>query len=98
MASSAKDNMEKKISARKRSFTVSIAHKLVLSFLLISIITNVIFTITGIQLMANRIVAEAQERVRNDLNAAREIYLGEARQINKVARLNARRRHTQEAC
>ena len=97
MASSAKDNMQKKISARKRSFTVSIAHKLVLSFLLISIITNVIFTITGIQLMANRIVAEAQERVRNDLNAAREIYLGEARHINDVVRLNARRPITQDA-
>ena len=89
--------MQKKISARKRSFTVSIAHKLVLSFLLISIITNVIFTITGIQLMANRIVAEAQERVRNDLNAAREIYLGEARHINDVVRLNARRPITQDA-
>src|SRR4030067_696081 len=97
MASSAKDNMQKKISARKRSFTVSIAHKLVLSFLLISIITNVIFTIAGIRLMANRVVAEAQERIRNDLNAAREIYLSEARHINDVIRLNARRPITQDA-
>ncbi|OGO14373.1 MAG: hypothetical protein A2Y53_04590 [Chloroflexi bacterium RBG_16_47_49] len=47
--------------------------------------------------MANRIVAEAQERVRNDLNAAREIYLGEARHINDVVRLNARRPITQDA-
>ncbi|OGN90440.1 MAG: hypothetical protein A2Y88_00415 [Chloroflexi bacterium RBG_13_48_10] len=68
-----------------------IAHKLILSFLLISIITNVIFTIAGIRLMANRVVAEAQERIRNDLNAAREIYLSEARHINDVIRLTARR-------
>ncbi len=77
-----------KISNR---FPVPIAHKIILSFLLISIITNVVFTVAGIRLMANRIVAETQDRIRNDLNAAREIYMGEARHINDIVRLTARR-------
>ena len=47
--------------------------------------------------MANRILAEAQDRIRNDLNAAREIYSGEARHINDVVRLNARRPIIQDA-
>lgn len=92
-----KENGQKKIPAFLRSFTIPIAHKLILSFLLISIITNVTFTIAGIRLMANRVVAEAQDRIRNDLNAAREIYLGEARHINDVVRINARRNITKDA-
>ncbi len=84
-------NKLKKSLERLRSYTIPIAHKLILSFLLISILTNVIFTITGIRLMANRILAEAQDRVRNDLNAAREIYSGEERHISDVIRLTARR-------
>ncbi len=97
MMNIAKEKVQSLISARKRSYTVPIAHKLILSFLLISIITNVIFTVAGIRLMANRIVAEAQDRIRNDLNAAREIYLGEARHINDVVRLTARRPITLDA-
>ena len=74
-----------------------IAHKLVLSFLLVSIVSTSIFTFAGIRLMANRIVAETQDRIRNDLNAAREIYSGEARHIDDVVRLNARRPLIQDA-
>jgi two-component system NtrC family sensor kinase len=87
----AKDNKLGLISRFRNGFAMPIAHKLILSFLFISIFTTVIFTIAGIRLMVNRIVAEAQDRVRNDLNAAREIYSGEARHINDVVRLNARR-------
>jgi two-component system NtrC family sensor kinase len=72
-------------------FPVPIAQKIILSFLVICLVTNVIFTITGIRLMANRIVAETQDRINNDLNAAREIYLGEATHINDIVRANARR-------
>jgi two-component system, NtrC family, sensor kinase len=97
MVEKGKENGHRKILAGLRGLTIPIAHKLILSFLLISIITNIIFTITGIRLMANRIVAEAQDRIRNDLNAAREIYLGEARHINDVVRLNARRNITKDA-
>lgn len=86
-----KDKRKKRIFERVKGFTIPIAHKLILSFLLVSILTNAIFTIAGIRLMANRILAETQDRIRNDLNAAREIYIGEERHIDDVIRLTARR-------
>ena len=68
-----------------------ISTNLVLSFLLIITVISITFMIVGIQLIGNRIVAEAQEKVRNDLNAAREIYLGELRHIDDVVHLTADR-------
>jgi two-component system NtrC family sensor kinase len=92
-----KDKRQRKIFAGFRGLGMPIAHKLILSFFLISIIITVFFTIAGIRLMVNRIVAETQDRIRNDLNAAREIYLGEARHINDIVRLTARRPIIQDA-
>src|SRR4030043_1707804 len=97
MATKANGNELGFISKIRYGFPLPIAHKLVLSFLLISVITNIIFTITGIRMMANRIVAETQDRIRDDLNAAREIYSGEARHIDDVVRMNARRPIIQDA-
>lgn len=57
-----------------RKVRLPIATKLTLAFLFIILLSSLIFTIVGIQLINNRIIAEAQERVRNDLNTAREIY------------------------
>jgi two-component system, NtrC family, sensor kinase len=89
---------EQRIIARSRNkISIPFAYKLLLSFLLISIITTIIFIIAGIRLMANRIVTEAQDRVRNDLNAAREIYMGEARHINDVVNLTSSRPIIQDA-
>jgi two-component system NtrC family sensor kinase len=85
------------ISKIRYGIPMPIVHKLVLSFLLVSIVATAIFTFAGIRLMANRIVAETQDRIRNDLNAAREIYTGEARHIDDVVRLNARRPIIQDA-
>ncbi|MBM3862246.1 MAG: hypothetical protein FJ395_21695, partial [Verrucomicrobia bacterium] len=50
--------------------------KLTLSFVSIIVIISAIFVVAGIRLIANRVVAEAQEKVTLDLNAAREIYSG----------------------
>jgi two-component system NtrC family sensor kinase len=75
----------------RRGGALPIAHKLVASFLLISISSNIFFTIAGISFIGNRIVSEAQERVRTDLNSAREIYLGELRHISDVVRITSRR-------
>ncbi|KAA0273123.1 HAMP domain-containing protein [Chloroflexi bacterium CFX2] len=61
-------------SQRIKKIRLPIATKLTLSFLSIILLSSLIFTIVGIQLINNRIIAEAQDRVRNDLNAAREIY------------------------
>lgn len=58
-----------------RDIRLPIATKLALSFLSIILLSSLIFTFVGVQIINIRIIAEAQERVRNDLNAAREIYL-----------------------
>ena len=64
----------KTASAWIRKIRLPIATKLTLSFLSIILLSSLIFTIVGIQIINNRIIEEAQERVRNDLNTAREIY------------------------
>jgi two-component system NtrC family sensor kinase len=91
MAKNDKDTVLSFFSRINNKFPVPIAHKIILSFIVICLVTNVIFTVTGIRLMADRIVAEAQDRISNDLNAAREIYLSEADHINDIVRSNARR-------
>src|SRR4030042_2096211 len=97
MTNIAKDNKPGLFSRVRNGFPIRIAHKLILGFLLVSIVSTAIFVFAGIRLMTNRIVAETQDRIRNDLNAAREIYSGEARHINDVVRLNARRPIIQDA-
>jgi len=87
----------KKLRFRRSGISIPIAYKLLFSFILISLIGNLFFTFVGITLMANRILTEAQERVRTDLNSAREIYLGEQRRIYDVIRLSANRPLLQEA-
>ncbi len=64
-----------------RKTRLSIATKLTLSFLSIILLSSFIFTLAGIQIINNRIIEEAQERVRNDLNAAREIYQTRLRHV-----------------
>jgi two-component system NtrC family sensor kinase len=76
---------------RVRNIKVPIATKLILSFLLIIVIISVVFMVLGVRLISDRIVAEAQEKVRNDLNAAREIYLSKLTHIDDVTRFTASR-------
>jgi two-component system, NtrC family, sensor kinase len=68
-----------------------IATKLALSFLLIVMMASLIFTAAGIRLISGRIVAEAQETVKRDLNSARVIYTGQLRHTNDVVRMTADR-------
>ena len=76
---------------RRRGLRSPIATKLILSFLLVIAVISVAFMAAGVRLIRNRIVAEAQEKVRHDLNAAREIYLGELRHVSDVIRFTADR-------
>ena len=82
---------------RQNGVRVPIATKLILSFLLIIVIISAVFMVVGVQLISNRIVSEAQEKVRHDLNAAREIYLSKLCHINDVVRLTADRFFIEEA-
>ena len=81
----------KTLMPRTKKIRVPIATKLVLSFLIIVVFIITIYMIVGVQLISNRIVSEAQDKVRHDLNAARELYLSNLEQINSVVRTNANR-------
>ncbi|NIM92696.1 MAG: HAMP domain-containing protein [Anaerolineales bacterium] len=76
---------------REGDFRVSIATKLILSFLLIIVVISLVFIMVGIRLTSDRIVEEAQEKVRNDLNTAREIYSTTLYGIEDVVRFTANR-------
>jgi two-component system NtrC family sensor kinase len=82
---------------RARSIQVPIATKLVLSFLLIVAFISTVYMIVGVRLIGDRIVAEAQDKVRHDLNAARELYLGNLAHINDIVRVTADRFFLREA-
>ena len=81
----------KTLMPRTNKIRVPIATKLVLSFLIIVVFISAIYMIVGVQLISNRIVSEAQDKVRHDLNAARELYLSNLDQINSAVRMNANR-------
>lgn len=75
----------------KTGVRMPIATKLILSFLLVIVVTSLVFISVGIQLIGNRVVAETQEKVRNDLNSARGIYFSELSQISTIVRFTAER-------
>ena len=86
-----KKRLHKNDPAGRRGFRIPIATKLILSYLLIIVITSAVFTAVGIRLIANRLVTEAQESVRLDLNAGREIYGSRLNHIYDVVRLTGKR-------
>lgn len=65
--------------------------KLVLSFLLIILLTSVTFSVVGVRVIGGRVVAEAQAKVRTDLNSAREILHNRLAAISDVVRFTGDR-------
>jgi two-component system, NtrC family, sensor kinase len=76
---------------RRHGITMPITVKMILSLLLVIAIISIVFMVFGVRIISDRIVAEAQEKVRNDLNTGREIYLSELTHINTVVHLTADR-------
>ncbi|MBM3125407.1 MAG: HAMP domain-containing protein [Chloroflexi bacterium] len=76
-------------SAWIKKIRLPIATKLTLSFLSIILLSSLIFTFFGIQIINNRIIGEAQERVRNDLNAARDIYKNRLKDVEEAVEFTA---------
>jgi two-component system, NtrC family, sensor kinase len=70
----------------KGNRTINFTTKLILSFLLIVFIMSAVFSIVGVQLIGDRIIEEAQEKVRTDLNSAREIFLNHLGKISDEIR------------
>jgi two-component system NtrC family sensor kinase len=75
----------------------SIAKKLILSFLMVIFLSGAMSVVLGVLLISSRILREAQEKVRNDLNAAREIYLSHLTELRNLIRFTADRHTIREA-
>jgi len=95
MAKRSEANRQKRLRTNRSTgrgwFRIPIATKLILGYLLIIVITSAVFTAVGIRLIADRLVKEAQESVRLDLNAGREIYTSSLNHIFDVVRLTGER-------
>ena len=71
--------------------TVPIHAKLMVAFVLMIVLVGTFFLVIGVQLTGNRVLTEAQDKVRNDLNAARVIYESQLQQIDSVVTFSADR-------
>jgi len=65
--------------------------KLVTSFLAVILICGLVATLVGTRLIGTGIIRQAQDKVRNDLNSAREIYRQESEDLKDTVRLTALR-------
>ncbi len=69
----------------------SLSTKLILRFSLVIVIGVFFSVLIGIRMIGDTIVKRAQDKVRLDLNSAREVYQNEAEYIKNLVRLTARR-------
>jgi two-component system NtrC family sensor kinase len=69
----------------------SLKTKLVTSFLAVILICGLVATVVGTRLIGTGVIRQAQDKVRNDLNSAREIYRHESEDLKDKVRLTALR-------
>ncbi|MBI5778829.1 MAG: cache domain-containing protein [Planctomycetes bacterium] len=72
-------------------------NKLIISFVIVVVIIGSIATVVGIHLIGKGIITQAQDKVRTDLNSAREIYQGEVNNVRTIVRLTAERFYIKDA-
>ena len=65
--------------------------KLVISFIAVIVISGIVSMYVGVRLIGDGIIRQAQDKVRVDLNSAREIYWEELDRIKYIVRLTASR-------
>jgi two-component system NtrC family sensor kinase len=70
---------------------ISLKAKLITSFMAVIVIGGLVTTLVGTRLIGTDIVRQAQDKVRNDLNAAREIYRQESEKLKDTVRFTALR-------
>ncbi|ACM19990.1 sensor histidine kinase, HAMP domain-containing [Geotalea daltonii FRC-32] len=75
----------------------SIKRKLSIAILIPIAVAILICWLAGVFILNTRVVRQAQEKVRNDLNAAREVYLHEVGHIRDVVRFTASAPYTAAA-
>lgn len=71
--------------------------KLMVAFVLVIVLVGTVFLVIGVRLTSNRVLAEAQDKVRNDLNAARVIYESQLQKIASVVCYTSDRNFLEEA-
>ena len=76
---------------------ISLKAKLMVSFLIVVIISGIVATVIGVRLIGSTVVKQAQEKVRMDLNSAREIYNHKLEDIESVISFTAIRGSVREA-
>jgi two-component system NtrC family sensor kinase len=70
---------------------MSLRAKLIVSFLAVIVICGLVATLVGLRLIGTGIIGQAQDKVKHDLNSAREIYRGETEELKDVVRFTALR-------
>ena len=78
-------------TAKITAMKASLITKLVISFLAVILICGLVATLVGTRLIGTGIIRQAQDKVRNDLNSAREIYRQESEDLEDTVRLTALR-------
>ena len=58
---------------------------------------SIFFIIVGVRLIETQVIKEAEERVRNDLNSAREIYKTKLKDVSDIIRVTSNRFFLKEA-
>lgn len=76
---------------------IPIKIKIITSFIIIITLSGLVTTWVGIRYIDKGIVAQVQSKVRNDLNAAREIYNAYLNNIKIIIRLTAKRLFIRDA-
>ncbi|MGB3713146.1 MAG: ATP-binding protein [Candidatus Promineifilaceae bacterium] len=76
---------------------MSIATKLVFSFLLVIVVSGAIFTGVGILLISNHIQADAREQAVSDLESAQEVYIDRLDHLKNVVVTTASNTRIQDA-
>jgi len=76
---------------RARLARLRIGAKLELSFLLVIVLISLILSLVGTWVIGDRLVEQAQEKVRTDLNSAREIYRNKLLRITDAVRFTSDR-------
>jgi two-component system NtrC family sensor kinase len=76
---------------------ITLRSKFTFSFLVVIAVCGIVSTWIGVRLIGDRVVQQAQDKVRVDLNTAREIYQKNLEHIKDVVRLTANRFFIKEA-
>ncbi len=70
---------------------LSLRAKLIVSFVLVVLVSGIVSIVVGTRLIGDRIIKQAQDKVRTDLNSAREIYREAMKDVLNTVRFQASR-------